>query len=190
MISAWSGSKKRFFIFDLDQKSAIFFLIWIKKTPFHFWSGSKNLFFIFDPGSKNIHFWIKDHEIKKWSTVLIHDLPTVNKYTMLSLMTSFLFRRKKNPKSTKGTECWKHSFCLLLDEGEGLGEEKDIYQFTGLVFQGLWVWFSCWRFAVSSFSEFGPQPQPQPLLQPQTANITATWPQCGFCLAVFLLLGF
>ena len=77
MISAWSGSKKRFFIFDLDQKSAIFFLIWIKKTPFHFWSGSKNLFFIFDPGSKNIHFWIKDHEIKKWSTVLIHDLPTV-----------------------------------------------------------------------------------------------------------------
>ena len=85
MISAWSGSKNRFFIFDLDQKSAIFFLIWIKKTPFHFWSGSKKLFFIFDPGSKNIHFWIKDHEIKKWSTVLIHDLPTVKNMGMVNM---------------------------------------------------------------------------------------------------------
>ena len=87
----WSGPKIEDIFFDLDQKFVFFFLIWIKKSRYDFWSGSKKRFF-FDLDQKISFFFlvqdkkifkfgskiIKDHEIKKWSTVLIHDLPTVN----------------------------------------------------------------------------------------------------------------
>ena len=87
----WSGSKNIKNIFDLDQKRENFFLIWIKNWRYFFWSGSKNLLFLFGPGSKYIQIWIKDHEIKKWSTVLIHDLPTVCNLSYL---------KKKHKKSS------------------------------------------------------------------------------------------
>ena len=77
----WSGSWKwhdlLVIFFWSGSKNCVFFLIWIKKTLYLFLSGSKNRFFLFGPGSKNTQIWIKDHQIKKRSTVLIHDLPTV-----------------------------------------------------------------------------------------------------------------
>ena len=111
----WSGPKKRAFFFDLDQKLKIFFLIWIKNLCFFFWSGSKNRDMIFDLDQKNAFFFdldqkisffflvqdqkifkfgskiIKDHEIKKWSTVLIHDLPTVEILKIARSKTPNLF---------------------------------------------------------------------------------------------------
>ena len=68
----WSGSKNRDMIFDLDQKNAFFFDLNQKISFFFLVQDQK----IFKFGSKII----KDHEIKKWSTVLIHDLPTVNTF--------------------------------------------------------------------------------------------------------------
>ena len=100
----WSGPKKRAFFFDLDQKLKIFFLIWIKnlcfffdldqkieiwfliwikKTLFFFYLDQKISFFFLVQDQKIFKFGskiIEDHEIKKWSTVLIHDLPTVYFY--------------------------------------------------------------------------------------------------------------
>ena len=80
----WSGSKITWKFFDPDQKYVIFFLIRIKTSPYFFWSGSKNLEKIFDPGSKNLNLDQKSSWIKKWSTVLIHDLPTVQNILKLS----------------------------------------------------------------------------------------------------------